>query len=333
MPEPVAPETPPQAETPAVPPSPTPQEQLQASYELPDTEPADIAPAPAAPAAPAAAEPAKAPKYLVDMAIDQGFTQAEIDAIAPEVLGSILRRNQTQILEMARQQAAARTLQGDNPKTVVPAAPVEEEDLLAGEYEEDGEDGQKTLRKLTSKDFHKAFGGAFKKLQDKIKALEAQTGTLVRREAESNTEILDRCFTALPEVFGADGVAEIKSGSPEHVRRLTVLQIVQADKSHRSLEQKTKKAIETLYGKAAPTTPAASPKPATPAPAAPAVKPPVAPEEWNGAATARPTHRGGAAEPKGRARAIAAVEARLKESVLASAETNGEETTLDEFPD
>ncbi len=267
------------------------------------------------------------------MAQDQGFTADEIEAIPADKLGQIVRRNQQQVRELARQEAAARAVFTANPKPVVEPEP---EDEFAYEEEVDG-----VKRKVTEKDIAPGIVNAVKKQAQRIKELERKLeqrlAGVEAREAETNTQLLDRVFAEREDVFGAGSINDIEKGSASHSRRMLIVEQVMKDTSHRSLEQKTKKAIDLVYGKS--DTEVANPPPAKPAAPKPATKPKsdtkgrITEEEWNAASLKRPTHRNGAAEPPGRDKAISAVAKAMSESVPDENPNRSGETSLDDFPD
>lgn len=315
-----------QASTPETPKKPTLSEQYEIEGDDTQSVGLDAPPQAVERAAEAPKKPDHLP-YIVAEALEQGLTQGEIDSLPPETLTGIVHRNLKMARDMARQQANAATIQ---TRPQEPAPEPVERDVFEVEVEEEGE-----KKKYTKKDVHPSILSAVGALEAELKSLKQQLAGVNAREAESNTQLLDRVFSETSDIFGDGSIREITKDSPEYVRRFKIVEMVQQDRSHRSLEQKTRKAIETIYGKQKPAEARTQVAPA--APAVPAAKKPanngrITEEEWNAASLKRPTQRTGAAEPAGRSKAISAVAAKIDEIGTAEPDSPGI-TSIDDFPD
>jgi hypothetical protein len=322
------------ANLPAAPavPSLTPQQQLAAEYELPnsDFDPDDFKPkgavppvaalpaaAPAAPPEPSAPAKPQHSKRVLRMAEQFGIPQAEIDATEPEALDEALVLLQRQMLDDRQRLIAQPGRVQTNepaPTETPPATPAKPAGFDLGMTPEE------------EADLHPGIARMFKTLAAKITELESLKGTVgtiqqreQRREHESFQQRCDAAFAKHEAILGKGSYAELNPNGPELRRRQAVLDTAQRDNPKLPFEARVQRAVEALFG--------AQPV-ASPAPAAPVQQPTseqlltrdaqgritgrISPEQWNAAATARPSHRETPAKPPGKERATEFVAEQLK---------------------
>lgn len=150
-------------------------------------------------------------------------------------------------------------------------------------------------------------------LEAKIAALEARLSKFeqaeARRENQTATERVDGVFAKYEDIFGKGKHSDLKPNSVDMTRRLAIVNLVRADSSSASIEDKMAKAIETLYG---------SVKPSSASEADPLE---ARKKDWAEGAVQRPTNRV-TKEPSGVEKATRGVESALKE-MGAGAKPNG----------
>jgi len=266
------------------------------------------------------------------MAFDYGIPDAEINDMSPAELersvfhmhrlAQNLRRDndRQQIMQQATEPKFDQNLIAREPGTETPRDPGVDEEL--------GFDP-------TEYDPH--IVGALKRLAKENKELRGLVGQVVQREQfRQNVEVgnrIDKAFFSLGEAFkpyfGDLPMAQMTKADAEGHRRMAVLKVVEGmAKEPGTLEQKISKAAKLLYPTTAP-----EPRQTRTEPPAQTNGTRISPEEWEAARVARPTHRGGAPEPKekGYDAAVKGV-ARAMQDMQASGDTSGE-TSLDGFPD
>ncbi len=342
------------AESPAAP-TLTPLQQLAAEYELPnsdfdpdefkpkgESQPAAVSPAAAPVAPPEPVTPARPrhSKRVLRMAEQFGISQAEIDATEPEALDEALVLLQRQLLDdrqrLVAQPARMKPAEADeNP--AAPAAPAKPAAFDLGLTPED------------EADLHPSLTKALKTLAAKINELESLKGAVgtiqqreQRREFESFQQRCDAAFAKYEVVLGKGTFSEQEPNSVALRRRQAVLDTAQRDNQKIPFEKRVERAVETLFGTVA-QAPAAASSPA--AAAAPAPTPEqlltrdsqgritgrITPDQWNAAATARPSHRETPALPPGKERAEKFVGEQMKHrDFFAQEGPNGAPAVADE---
>lgn len=251
------------------------------------------------------------PKWLERQARDLGISDDEMGEMETDVLGEAV----TATMRFAQEDKRARATE---PREPVPPS-------------EPGIDWGKddSGRAMTEEDYAPAVASAVKSnhsLEKRVKQLEGIVQSLLqnegRRAADSHFDKIDTAFMGLKDMTGIIGTGsrhDLERGSPEMKRRMAILREAQdlagKDATEAAILRKLPEAAKSLFGTAA-----------TPAPAA--STPPVAEiERWNNGATARPTHRDGAPEPKGRKAAEKAVAQILRER-----QGGGDEVQDEDFP-
>jgi hypothetical protein len=248
--------------------------------------------------------PPSHPAWLAQQAADLGFDEEDLaqpTATLTKQVNRLLRQRD----QLRADQSTQRTLEEGRVKPQPPAAEP------ADEYEQYKEEVAPQILDL------------LRKQDAKIKALEALGQRLSsveqfqeQRKHESRTQWIDRLVAddGREALFGKGPIAQLKPNSPELFRRQAVV-----DQARRMTGEKAEpkdwipkipEAIELLFG-AKPTAPP------TPAPTASKQKKTgqrITPEQWEAAALQPPSHRNGAAEPKGEQKAIAALDAKMREA-------------------
>ena len=313
-----------------VPTSPTPapagsaQPSLVAQYELGDDAPAGPAPAPAgeSAAATAAAPPSepipapapssgpprgpdgrfvpKASDLLVRQAKSLGLSDAEIAEADPADLRAAVQALSSERLLAAHARAieAAGPARGQEPPPS-PAAPPADDLGLKDE------------------DWHPDLLRVVRQLHRQNQELRAQVaeigGWAQRQQQEAVHEQIDRWFAKNESRYGKGSRHDLGKDNPDLLRRKALLSLAE-HMPPGALEQRLAQAEAILYPAAKP-----EPKPQGPSPAELA---------WSQGALARPTHRSGAAEPRGTERAVAGVQSYLRENGL-----NQTPAAADDFPE
>lgn len=165
-------------------------------------------------------------------------------------------------------------------------------------------------------------------LEKRVKELEGMVQSLLqnegRRAQEQHYDRVDQVFADQPKfssVIGTGPRHKLPKGGPALKRRAAVLaeawRLAGQNATEEQRLEKVPKVLEEMFGDLV----AAQPEP-TPAPVQAAEV-----ERWNNGATARPTHRAGAPEPKGRQAAVKAVQ-----NILRERSQNGEEVQDEDFP-
>jgi len=283
---------------------------------LPRTTPAE--PAPAAPEA--AASPPATLSPLRRLAQDFGIDH---EALAEESVEAAVRAAQRTLLRLqegegrrADIQRAAEASRQQAP-AAPPQAPPEEFDL--GLSPQEAEDIHPAVLSILRR--------ALKPLADKARALERQVGYLTSgfhgQVQETNTARLDRALSALGDPrLGTARRHELADDDPLVARRSAVVALASKlagkDATVHQVCAKVKEARDLFYGDA----------PATPPPPPARKNGAPVPDEWLAGGLRRPTHRNGAAEPKGPEAAVAAVAQQIREYGGASGEPDGP----DDFP-
>jgi hypothetical protein len=258
------------------------------------------------------------------MAADFGIPQPEIDATDPEVLEETLIHLNRQLLA-DRQRFI--TQPATQPAAAAPAAPAQP---AAPEKFDLG------IPPEVMDALDPSISGALKKLADEVqelRGLKGKLGTIEQREqqrqAETQQERYERFFAKDEALFGKGTAHELKADSTEMQRRFAVDKLARADDPKLPLEVRLASARKALSLFGSPSPPAA-PAVGYQAPAAPAasagpteadliqrgpdgrITGRITVEQWNAAATQRPSHRASPVLPPGKAKAIAFVTEELK---------------------
>lgn len=300
--------------TPPAAPPPNAEQTLISEYEfddVPEAESVDESPAtgevageppPAAVTSPAAAatQLPKHGKRLIREALDLGLSDDQIRSMDTETLDETVYVLRKQAIAQFRDNSIQRAVQPDrNPpeKTAPPdprsgiSSPSSGDDLGMSAEEE--------------AEFDPRLMGLLKRLHRENRELKQVVQTIngreQQREQETNRQLCDRKFQERQEVFGKGLGRELTGDSPEYLRRVAVLTLVDRDNSQASLETKIDRAIEKLYGKQLRNS-------AVEEPALTAQQ-----EQWRNGGLARPTQRAGAPEPAGPKKAEKAVAAKMRE--------------------
>lgn len=271
------------------------------------------------PTAEVAPEPVKPdhPSELVEAAAYYGYSEEEIKAIPTGELTKMVLRMNRALEKQRREDATFQSLDNArvNVRPEVTQPKVDDDDLGLGE---------------TEALLYPEVTALLKKQQKRIRELEGGLKDTRDRELTRTQltvdNMVDEAFDALGEnfakVFGKGDVTELTKGSPELTRRLAVLKMAQIDflkVSPKQAKQVIKSVAEMLFGSQAPAEPAKKAGAyetalagATDAPApAKNGKPRITPEQWNGAATAVPTHREPDDLPDGDEKAVRGVAKKL----------------------
>lgn len=282
---------------------PAPAETLAAQYDAeveatPDEASSTPAPVPSSP--PEEPEPPPAvshPRYLIQLALDHGFSDEEIASYSSEQLGSAVYHLQKQARELARQTSQERETQRalERPRDGRPELPRPPESETGPAEEGLG---------LDETQYDAGLINAFKKQQLQLKLLQEKLSHLDSREqARANqtmTERVDAAFRKHETTLGKGARRDLSADSPEYARRMAILGMVDRDTSHRSLEEKIDRAVEVLYG-----------QPQQPSPSAPTPELTRQQRRWQEGAIARPTHRVADAEQPGVKKATKSVAEKL----------------------
>jgi hypothetical protein len=307
-------------------PSPTPLAPIQQVPEKPRDDKGRFVP-PAAPIPQVISEPTPAhPAYLVRRAARYGMNEADLTHYTAAQLEAVLDdresnavqfRKENQEFQM-RQEAVNRGKQPSAPS----AAPQVEPEPAEGFYEFLDPGLAAHLKKQA---------GRIKQLEEKLGTIDQTVGQvtqhLVRKENESNREMMDRVFSERENVFGTGKGIEKKPDDPDFLRRMAVLKTCDSMPGTVS-EEKIRKAIATLYP--------SSQKPPKPPP--PASEPPVdhqRVEEWQNGTVFQPTQRQEAPEAPGRTKAEKSVADWQKQRgiYVNSVPESPDDATPADFPD
>ncbi len=260
-------------------------------------------PAEAAPAAPAAPQH---PPYLTELGKSFGFDEDDFKVMTSEALGRAITKAQrrdaewNQRVQAAQPQAiAAKPAPEPEPELAIDLDPAEYDEKLRGAFGKLRDESVKSQKEL-------------KALRDEIAQQRA------REQERSNaqvTQLVDDAFEALgPEFewyFGKGSASEIRAADPDAFeRRKLVLQKTGLDASLASGKQvmsKIKQALTALKIEARPIVPPEADPEQTPTGRRRPTR-----KEWDDGATAVPTQRAGADEPKGYDRAVKNATARAK---------------------
>ena len=255
------------------------------------------------------------------MAEDFGIPQRDIDATDPEVLEETLVLMNRQLLadrqRLIANQPAPPAAAAPAVKPATPAVP-EAFDLgiTPEEMEEVAPSIAKALKALAAE-------------VQELRGLKGTVGTIQQREQQrefdSFQQRCDAAFAKHEAVLGKGSYGELNPQGPELRRRQAVLDTAQRDDQKIPFERRVERAVEALFGKqpvavSSPAAPAASVTPTAPTEADLITRDAqgritgrITPEEWNAAATARPSHRETPALPPGKERATKFVAEKLKE--------------------
>lgn len=262
---------------------------------------------------------AEHPRYLTRQARDLGFSDEELAELSTDQLGeAVYAANRTiqQTNLFNAQTRAKENHPGGQPQQV--SVPDREEPQGESYFKMDP---------AIEAEFEPKFIGpiksAFAAMQKELKELREQVGGVVRneqvRETRSGIERLDACFQGDPDLFGKGTGARLQKLNPALFQKRLAVIAVMKSLDGGSVEERYQEAKEIIYGSQT-----AKPVEPEPQPAA-TVK-----QNWANAALARPTHRAGASEPPGKAKATKAVAAVLREL---NGAMEGQDATVDDFPE
>lgn len=230
-------------------------------------------------------------RRLAAMARDMGIPEDEIASTPTEQLDDTVYHLFRQRREMANRNQRT---DPDAPATPAHQEPAEDHLDLPG-----------------AEDFDPRLTGFLKRQAAELKSLKAQLADTAQREQgraqESMGDRIDRYFDEEKDEgrFGKGGRRSLTADSPEFLRRMAVLQAM--DKMREGTEaQRFKKAMTLIYGSSK----ASSSKD-------PEDELEKRKRDWEEGAVAQPTHRNGAAEPKGVKRAVKTAAAFMRENGMA----------------
>jgi hypothetical protein len=295
-------------------PAPSPAESLAAEYDYTDILPSAVAqePEPAPAAAPAQPAAIQHPRYLVNMAIDMGFTQEEIATTPSDTLGRML-----QVIQ-SRQRLQPQQQQPQQQQQAVTAPPEPEEEIDLG----DTSDFTPEVIALVKRAATAAVKAATKRIKPVAEQVDELRQLDQMRTHEQRNEKLDQLFTGL----GADYSAHFGSGSGKQVKqnnptafrnRLEVVAALDVMRASRpgTDEEHMAKVVKLLFPVEAKGDTTAKQ------------------QEWQEGGVARPTNRKPAAEPPGPAKARKAVAEFLNNHPTVTASREGDKATKDDFPE
>ena len=259
--------------------------------------------------------PAVSP-HLLRLAEDFGIPT---EGLGEDALWASVRAVQRMVAPARRQDEVARA--AEQQRQQAPGEPAAEPPYTIQGLKEDEYDPG----------FINPLKGALATLEQRVRALEGQLRGFAalerRRHDETAEQQIDRFFGELKDPrLGEGPLRKLSQDAPERKRRRAVCALAaeRAVEKHGKAATTAQKideleaALKDLYGEAKP-----EPKPEPKA----EPKNGPSPEEYARAALSRPTHRSGAPEPNGYAKAVQGVEDALRE-------TRQESPTLDdEFPD
>lgn len=342
-------------------PQPTAAGRLTAEYELPDSDfdpdfaerykaalaPVSTEPPVATPEPPVTPEPvpAKPPhsKYVLRLAQDMGYTQAEIEEASPEALEEAVVLEHRRLQEERRSLVAA-PVRADSPAAPGSPAPNATPGAAQPGAANPPEPDLLGLSQSDLDELHPTIVAAFKKLGAEIQTLKGQLSGMGQREQAREREGFqrrcDRAFAAHEAVLGKGAFDELDPQGAELRRRRAVLDDVARDTSRIPFEKKIERAVQALFGAAAPESPPVAGAIPFAQPAAGVLPrdaagkitgPRYTPEEWAAAATAQPTHRASPAKPPGKDRATDFVREQMKtRDFFAGEGVNGAPAVRDE---
>ncbi len=276
-------------------------------------------PAASTPPKPETPPPAPAPKHsdrVLRLAKHFNISQQEIDSSSTDQL---LREVQAAQLEHATamaQQSQNRVPEsaGQRQQTPAPDSQTEPEWTI-GEWT-DPEGKKSKFEEMVDP----VFASYLKQQHETIRQLQKQVEGLTQahrhQTAMTTAERFDKKFAGNESRYGKGTVRDIQRGTPEAIRRTTLVgivhQLAQADPSI-PIETLFDRADAILYGESAPV-PTTEPTPSRqPPPQNPLNGRFVSPAEWDGAALAKPTHRSPQDEPLGDRRALRNLNKKLVE--------------------
>ena len=253
----------------------------------------------------------KHPSSLIKMALDLGLSDDEIAGTSGDQLSQVVYHLNKQAMKLAGEYSQERALStatdrvaGDRTVRTDPAVPPAPE--------QDEFDAWATQAGL-----YPELLSELQRLRSEVKELKTLKGEFndikthhQAQQRETLTEQLDRAFSRHENVLGKGRRSEIKDGSPEHLKRMAVLGLVEKDSTKAPLQDKIDRVVKALYGE----------------PQVPDVLQQRR-EMYNGAGLAQPTQRLGGTEPKGDKKAMATAHRMMKEQGLL------DETTNDDFLD
>lgn len=336
-------------------PTPTPEEQLRALYDTGDMgfDPEDfgVNPAPAPKPAPARQTPPPPPveppapakhqhnRAMVRLALDLGWTQAEIDATPADEFDAAVYWAQRQHMADARDLLRQSIHHAPAPRPEETPKPAEDRIEFDGEIEDVDENGQIVRRRVTEEDYDRSTPGLMKYLKDQKKELAEAKAAIkefreadTRRRAAERTAAIDAIFDTLAaplkKLLGT-GPVSANPKSLEFRRRVLVLGASGCDLDNDPLETlraKITRGAAEIFGVSAAAEPEGEPgvypevEP-TPLPVAPKPAPPRAangqyrsPEDeeverrkrdFEQAPLGRPSGRQGSELPPGEKKAMA----------------------------
>lgn len=278
-------------------------------------------------------EPPAPLSHVRQMAEDFGIDHA---SLPDEAVAQAVRATQRTLLRLQQTDGRRAELQQaiDRSRESAPAPPpVEQPHPLAEEFGLTPEEASQFDPDFT-KALNRALGRAIRPLSERLKAAEDRVKQLTSgfqaQVGESMERAFDRAFAILddPRLGGRKPLRELPAGSPERRRRLALVREAESEAGkgahYNAIAAKVAGARDAVLG-----APAPEPKP-TPKPATAQTAPAYTEEQWAAASLRRPTHRAGAQEPNGVARATQAI-ADLQREL--NGQPTAEPDSAEDFPD
>lgn len=250
-----------------------------------------------------APKPIEHPRYLVESALDLGYSNEELLTIPTAVLAQEVARFQRRLLQERQSQGAARAV-ADNEVRHLPPEPEEDDESLVDAVEKEvGMDNR--ISQILKKRI--IDGKATKKeLAELKKKLEAMETRETQRSGAQSNAMLDEAFAALPPelkvYFGDAGYFDLPESGFQQTARVAAINKSGARvddrkcvlESQATLNAKIRRAAEEYVGKI-PTAPAPKEEKSI-LEVVPKVKPAgkngrPTPEEWVDAGSVLPGHR------------------------------------------
>lgn len=284
------------------------------------------------PSAPAAERPRNAdgtfakPANLVEVARSFGYSDSDIDELTTAQLNADCLRLTHKQNTLRSNLAAERTAQDAQVRAPAPerAKPQADED-------------EEALDALEKEGFDPRLSKVVRKVLKENKQLRSELGGIAQREQlreeRTTAEVIDGAFEAMEQaaLFG-EGAIEDLGETAEGRRRLAVVRMANIDlkkDNATTIRRKVKQTAKELFGGSEPAKKKAEETPYDAALGKTNGKPAkrITKEQWNDAATQKPTNREGSDLPPGDEKAIKGVKARLG----ADADAEPDSTTMDGF--
>ncbi len=254
------------------------------------------------------------------MANELGLDDDEIEAKSPEQLEDVVYYLTKQALAAARENSIHRTVDqalDRNGKEAEAEPPLQDQPLLSDADLDLGIADEADYNPEIIKAIKKAASSRDKRIAD----LEKRINVLLEREQvranETMAEQIDRHFEKHAATLGHGRGRDMAPDSPDYLRRVAVLGVVQRDKSKSPLSAKIDRAVEALYGVPAKSAADAEPRADQEKRA----------KEWANGSLAKPTQRASEDEPAGPRKA----ERSIRKTLQDFGQVTGGNATRDDF--